>query len=322
MNLATVETIVDIFPHPDPEVERLEIAKVLEYTCVVAKGLLLPGDKVILIQPDSVLPNTEWAAIYSKYGKRVRAQKICGFYSFGIVESMNLLEDTDYPVGTDVAELLSIVKYDALIPDEGGKPGLPFAIAKTDETNWQNVRNLNDYYGQLVDVTLKVDGQSCSFFYKDGEFGILSRNQQFDPSVINNYTIHVGQLNLYSKLASYCETHSINICLRGESYGQGIQNNKNNPHSKLHKSIAFYNVWLIDEMRYAYKGDKHYFLDVCRELELPTVDILEENVVLNCELIVKYSEVEKINEQSFEGVVIKGGDFSFKVINKPYDSKK
>jgi hypothetical protein len=76
-------------------------------------------------------------------------------------------------------------------------------------------------------------------------------------------------------------------------------------------------------MRYAGKGEKHYFVDVCKELGLPTVDILEENVELTYDLIKKYDEgLDKVNGQPFEGVVVKGADFSFKIINKHYDSKK
>jgi hypothetical protein len=49
LNLATIEVIEDIFPHP----------KVLNFTCVVGKGSFKKGDLCILIQPDSVLPDAE-----------------------------------------------------------------------------------------------------------------------------------------------------------------------------------------------------------------------------------------------------------------------
>jgi RNA ligase (TIGR02306 family) len=121
MKLATIEQIVDIKPHPDSEVERLEIAQVLGYTCAVAKGQYQPGEKCILIQPDSVLPDCEWAEFYKKFSRtRVKAQKIRGFYSFGIVEKVSLLND-EFDIGTDASELLGIIKYEPPITDEGGK---------------------------------------------------------------------------------------------------------------------------------------------------------------------------------------------------------
>lgn len=341
LKLATIEVIEDIFPHPDSEVERLEIAKVLNFTCVVGKGVFKVGDLCILIQPDSVLPNAEWTEPYKKFCKtRVRAIKIRGCFSMGIIERLDLLKSLlnhdgynitldlvkkgQNFIGSGVDKVLGITKYEIPAPqDLQAKGNLPYQIPKTDESNWQGIRNLDKYLGQIVDISLKCDGSSTSFYYKDGAFGCLSRSLEIKPECENKYTHHIAKLDLYTKLASYCETHKVNLCLRGESYGTGIQNLKNNPHSKLPLNIAFYSVWLIDEMRYAGKGDKHYFVNVCKELGLPYVDILEENVKLTYELIKKYDEkLDKVNGQPFEGVVVKGTDFSFKIINKHYDSKK
>lgn len=52
-------------------------------------------------------------------------------------------------------------------------------------------------------------------------------------------------------------------------------------------------------------------------------DILERGVPLTQELINKYDhELETINGKMFEGVVVNGKDFSFKISNKNYDAKK
>jgi len=167
-NLATIEEIVEIFSHPDLTVERLEIAKVLNFTCVVGKGSYQVGEKVILIQPDSVLPDEPWAEVYKKFSKnRTRAIKIRGFISFGIIEKLDLLDtkgepEYQYSIGEDISDLLSITKYDPPAPqDLQAKGNLPFNIPKTDETLWQNIRNLNNYIGKPVDISLKVDGSSC-----------------------------------------------------------------------------------------------------------------------------------------------------------------
>jgi hypothetical protein len=57
-------------------------------------------------------------------------------------------------------------------------------------------------------------------------------------------------------------------------------------------------------------------------VEVPTVPVLERTV-LTRELINKYDhELETIDGKPFEGVVVKGKDFSFKIINKHYDAKK
>jgi hypothetical protein len=61
---------------------------------------------------------------------------------------------------------------------------------------------------------------------------------------------------------------------------------------------------------------------VAAKLGLEIAPLLEEQVILNQELINKYKLMNDLNEASFEGVVIKGKDFSFKVINLNYDSRK
>lgn len=59
------------------------------------------------------------------------------------------------------------------------------------------------------------------------------------------------------------------------------------------------------------------------DLELPIVPLIEEDVEITMDLIKKYAEeLELINEFPFEGVVIKSGNKSFKVISLAYDSKK
>ncbi|MBD2448657.1 hypothetical protein H6G76_16160 [Nostoc sp. FACHB-152] len=324
-SLATIEEIVDILQHPDPEVKRLEIVKVLNFNCIVGKGIYKVGEKVILIRPDTVLPDEPWTGIYKKFNpSRVKAQKLRGYWSFGIVEKVGLLPgERSYEVGEEVSQMLGITKYVTPVPEEPGAiAGLPHNLIPSNETLYQSLP-LDKYLGQLVDVTLKVDGSSVSYYYANGNFKVCGRNLEIDLNKINKYTHHVTQLNIDEKLAYYCKTHKVNLALRGEIYGQGIQSSKNNPHSKLPLNVVFYNVWLIDEMRYAFKEHKYYFSKVCKELELPYVDILEENVVLTYDLLKKYDEdLEKVDGQPFEGVVIKGKDFSFKVINKHYDSKK
>jgi len=89
------------------------------------------------------------------------------------------------------------------------------------------------------------------------------------------------------------------------------------------RGVAFFAVWNIAEHHYEWPGSAHHYLRVCQALGLPTVDLIEEGVPLTQELIRRYGdELEAHNGQPFEGVVVKGQGFSFKVMNKYYDSKK
>lgn len=324
--LATVEKIVEIFPHPNAD--KLEFVKVLGYNCLTQKGVYKLGDKVILIQPDTVLPVAEWSEIYRKHSKnRVKAIRLRGEWSFGIVESLKLLPDPlngEYEIGEEVSEFLGIVKYEPPAPkDLQAKGLLPFGLPKTDEERWQNL-DLSPWLGQLVDVTLKVDGQSFTCYYNN-QFGVTGRSLELKLDAENNYTRQVHRYNLEEKLTKYCQKYGVNIALRGESYGPGIQGYAVNPHSKGQHGLYFFSVWDFDQKRYLYKNskDEHNYVKICTELDLPMVPVLEYNVPLTMELIKKYSDdLEKLNGEFFEGVVIKGDGFSFKVINKYYDSLK
>lgn len=68
-------------------------------------------------------------------------------------------------LGYDVTELLGVTKYEPALPANlQAKGGLPFNIPRTDEERWQNLRNLESLFGTPVDVTLKIDGQSGTYY--------------------------------------------------------------------------------------------------------------------------------------------------------------
>lgn len=353
--MATVEVITEIKPHPNAD--RLELVKVLGYQVVCQIGLHKVGDKVVYIQPDNFLPaSSGWADEYRKYSpSRIRAIKLRDEWSEGLIVPFQVLERECERRGmslervVDVGEILGITHYQTVddgTSKNGGESGtcLPFGIPKTDEVRFEMIRgkvaSLVAKGGeQLVDVTLKIDGQSMSVYYHlpTDTFGVIGRKSHFTMGIDeNNYTQNVVRYDLEKKIRSYCKSKGVSLCLRGESYGAGIQNLKHNPHCKLPKGFAAFSVYNIDKGCYAQKGDPFYYVNVCKELGVPCVPMLEENVPLTDELCFKYACVSScvsshlktldamkgLGEPMFEGVVIKGSDFSFKVISKHYDSLK
>lgn len=321
MKLATIEKILDVKHHPNAQ--KLDIVKVLNYECVTGRDSFKVGDKCVFIQPDTVLPDNEWAAPYKKFNKkRVKAAKIRGVWSFGIVEKQTILPlETIYniPVGYDVSDLLDITKYEEPTRAEHSVGGLPYNIPKTDEERWQNLERIP--YGEDVEITLKVDGQSATYFYKDGDFGVCGRSFRFAPDVDNPYTRHIARYNIREKLERFCFDNKVNLAIRGESYGKGIQGKSHNFHSKINPGLSIFSVYLIDEMRYARTNHPLYFYRLCDELELPKV-ITVSRTKLTKELINYYdNELDELYGQPFEGVVVNGNNFSFKIINKHYDAK-
>lgn len=328
MRDATVETIGEVKIHENSD--RLDLVKILGFQCVTQRGLYKGGEKIVYIRPDAVLPLQTWTDDYRKYSPtRVKAVKLRKEWSEGIICPLEILpvDLSGYEVGADVSETLGVTHYEAPTPqDLQAVRSLPFGIPKTDEERWENLVGSLPI-GEIVDISLKVDGQSWSIYYNiaTDEFGVLGRTLEYNIDGENRYSVHVLKTypNLKEQFISYCKEKNKSICLRGESYGNGVQNFDANPHAKLEKNIAIFSCYLIDERRYANKGDEFYFENVAKDLNLPTVEILERDVVLTEELIQKYSsQLEKINGNYFEGVVVKYAGGSFKIISKTYDSIK
>lgn len=356
MKLASIEKIEKVYEHPNAD--KLQLVKVLGFQCVVPIGLYKEGDLIIYIQPDTVLPkDQQWAEEYLKYSpKRVRACKIRQEWSEGIVAPFDKFKEIipkngyydsininlpieiydDLPdwisltykvsidVGDDISEMIGVVKYDPPLPkDIQAKGGLPYQISKTDEDRFENLGDKIPY-GEKVDIDLKIDGQSATYGYKVDEdrFFITGRRFEIDHESENRYSVHVKKVK--EKIINYCKKHNVSLAFRGESYGNGIQSHKLNPHSSKPHSLAIFSVWNIDERKYENKNSKHYYENACKEIGLETVDMLEKDVILTEELIKKYSlDLKKLpNGNHFEGVVIKHKNGSFKIINKYYDSNK
>lgn len=55
---------------------------------------------------------------------------------------------------------------------------------------------------------------------------------------------------------------------------------------------------------------------------LPTVPIVEKNIVLTPEILDKYQNMDTLDGQLFEGVVFNTAKTSFKVISLNYDQRK
>jgi len=340
MKLASIEKIHTVVKHPNAD--ALDIVGVLGYKAIVKRDQYKVSDLIVFIQPDTVLPDdTVWAAFYKAKSSRVKAVKLRGEWSMGIVESIENVfniaskDIPDFKEGMEISQTIGVTKYEPPVPaDLSAKGLLPFGIPKTDEERYQNLGN-DIPYGATVDVTLKIDGQSWTAYAKRKEDGLIAtgicgRTLEFKDDVTNNYTLLDKKYGIIEKITTYARKHNISVAIRGESYGQGIQAFSLNPHSSMKKDLAIFSVYLIDEHRHTSKGEQFYFRNVAEDLNLPTVPILEDSVTLTPELIQKYDEnLKEVNGKPFEGVVISvdhrsqnGHVRSFKVINKHYDSNK
>lgn len=232
----------------------------------------------------------------------------------------------------------------------------PAGVYKTDEENinnlWNHIEN-NLKYPVVLVGTEKVDGSSITIGTNNDypEGFICSRNIRkkiFVNKIIGRKKKTLIQkllfwkkfdLNIYEKqlntddfvyygkpyLDKLIEKGYANFVLRGELNGSNLKGsgNKNNPSRSLYPNIQFFGVDIIEEGVIARKVDHNSFKAVTKYLDIPTVKQVflksfnsKEEILSTCE--------EYFKENLIEGIVVRtlDGNFSAKVMNLEYDSKK
>jgi RNA ligase (TIGR02306 family) len=155
---------------PHPSADRLELAHIKGWQCVVPRGKYTAGSIVTYVPIDSVLPAalSDRLAV-TKYlsAGRVRCARLRGEPSFGLIMD---LEDPSWAEGTDVRAHYGITKYvPPLRPSAGdAEVAHPLFVSYTD------VENLRNFPGVLADgedvvVTEKLHGTNCRVGVIDGE---------------------------------------------------------------------------------------------------------------------------------------------------------
>lgn len=330
--LATIRTISEI--RPIAKADNLELAIIDGWKAVVKKDEHNPGDKIIYCEIDSFLPiepQYEFLrkSCYRKLadgseGFRIKTMKLRGELSQGLV----LPYDGELEVGTDVTDVLGITKYDPTVGRVGIgdeiKAPFPGFIPKTDE---ERIQNLSEQLPELLQrswtVTEKLDGTSFTCYWKDGEFGVCSRNwvvarvtdTEFDVS--NSAHWYVTKQHGLDRV----ESVKNNIAIQGEIVGTNIQGNK---YKLEDKQLYVFNVWDIDKQEYFNPLDAE---DFALELGLKFVPRLNYGLIFNedtdVEAILKRAEGKsQLNNQvEREGLVFvsdEGERISFKAISNKF----
>ena len=130
--LVPVTKVINIRPHPNPKVERLEIAKILGFESIVPKGTYQIGELVVYIPVDGILPASIEEKLFANskiklFNSRIRACKIQGFVSEGLVakpESLGILKPIE---GKDYKVFLQIIKHQ---PPEKNIQGMKSKVNK------------------------------------------------------------------------------------------------------------------------------------------------------------------------------------------------
>jgi RNA ligase (TIGR02306 family) len=300
--LASIQRIKNI--EPIEGAEAIEKATVLGWQLVIRKGEFKVGDLCVYVEIDSVLPNKPEFELIRAKTNRIKTIKLRGQISQGICFPLDVLpKGIDFVEDMDVTELLGVTKFEPPIPANlaGEMKGLfPSFIPKTDETRVQVLEGLlQNYEGTSCYITEKLDGSSVTFYLKDGEFGVCSRNLDLLYSESNSMWKFAIENDIERKLKSLNK----NIALQGEIIGEGIQKNK---YKQRGQTIYFFNVFDIDSYAYLSLNEVKILM---KELELNMVPVLDENYFLESSVesvIIKSQLRSVLNKETIaEGIVIR-----------------
>lgn len=299
-------------------------ASVLGWEVVVKKGEFKEGELCVYCEIDSLLPDKPAFAFLKPHKMRIRTIRLRGQISQGICFPLSVLPaGIEIVEGKEVTEELGVKKYEPPMPANLAgiaKGPFPSWIPKTDETRVQILQDrLNAFQGESCFVTEKLDGSSATFYHRNGEFGVCSRNLELLPDPKNSLWKFAEGQQLAEKLAALDR----DIALQGEIIGEGIQGNK---YGLSGQTVYFFNAFDIDKYQYL---DFKAFQDLLSSLELASVPILEKNYNLSnniSELVQLSIGKSVLKPVRREGLVIRPlteqrdmeGRISFKVINPEF----
>eukprot|EP01138_Halocafeteria_seosinensis_P002917 gb/GECG01002980.1/.p1 GENE.gb/GECG01002980.1/~~gb/GECG01002980.1/.p1 ORF type:complete len:347 (+),score=29.12 gb/GECG01002980.1/:1-1041(+) len=285
MKLATVEKVAHLEPIPDAD--RLELATVLGWRCIVKKGDFSIGDWCIMVyidaevdvnsEPFSFLPTKQ----ANKEGwLRIRTIKLRGVYSQGLVIPTTWLTincpTTELEESLDLSETLPIRKYQKPEPKPfKGNMGTPVfdsapfpthLVSKTDEENAKsNPKTLHEFERLETYITLKLDGSSLTVIHNEGKTLVCSRNLQL-LSGRHDMLRYAENQRLEERLTEYRR----NVAIQGEFVGPGINKNR------LALSEHDWYIFTIKDLDTGRNLGLYEISEICETLGLKLVPLLEK----------------------------------------------
>lgn len=327
--LATIQKIKNL--QPIEGADKIEKATVLGWELVVKKGDFSVGDYCVYCEIDSVLPEKPIFEFLRPRKFRIKTVKLRGQISQGIAFPLSVLAEfatVEIKEGLDITDLLGVEKYEPppSFSVSGDKKGpFPGFIPKTDELRIQSapeVLTRPENQGKRCYISEKVDGTSGTFYLKDNEFGVCSRNLELKDSEDNVHWIVAKQY----KIDEILRELGRDLVLQGEVLGPKIQSNKYKlPGLKL----MLFSIFDLTNRVYL---NYHEFVEFVKKINMETVPILRDDYLLGQDDVnglVKMSEAKSIvnPEIDREGIVIRTvdesqdidlGRLSFKVVNPKF----
>jgi len=338
--LASIQKVWKI--EPIEGADRIELAHVLGWQCVVNRGQFQPMDTAVYFEIDSFLPiRPEFefmrTSSYRKTdimgeGFRLRTMKFRGQISQGLLLPVSQFPEIpkDVEVGTDVTELLSVKKWE--IEERATTGGtvignLPYDIPHTDETRVQeNPELIQAFAGLDYYISTKMDGSSHSIGIDENGFHVTGHNYEYKDDSASFFYNLVKERCYREKMERFMMEHGLKtLTIQGELCAPGIQRNR------LRLAKPEWYVFTIREDGKRVGLNK--MQDICKELGLTAVPIEE----VGNDLPSRYPTVESLLERADgdypnggkkEGIVIRpvepvfcpliSASLSMKVVSNTY----
>lgn len=338
--LVTIRTVNSLTPIKDAD--RIELAQVDGWQCIVKKGDFQVGDRGIFFEIDSVLPEDDkrfsFLAARKFHIKTMRMKKVL---SQGLLMPTSILTDDEaeqlmLSPEQDIANLLRVQKYEPPVPIQGEQKGTfpTYLVPKTDQERIQNIPEvLEGRQATEFEITEKLDGTSCTFFYhhdksvlvpQDGaqirgdrkviHIGACSRNWEMKLDDDNVYARLFKELDLERKLRKF----NRNIAIQGEIIGGRVQGNI---YKRGKQEFYVFDIYDIDRQRYLSPLERFGLaVDILGLLHVPHPSH-QANFPLTLDAVLSYAEDKSVLfDTQREGVVFKekDGPLTFKAISNQF----
>ena len=266
--LVTIRTVNELIPIEGAD--RIELARVDGWQCVVKKGDFSVGDMGMYFEIDSLLPadDARWAFLEPRKF-RIKSMKLRGALSQGLLMPMNTLTPqekmrnlTEFDTG--LADILGVQKFEPPVPIGGEQKGTfpTHLVPKTDQERIQNMpKVLEGRSSSQFEITEKLDGTSfTAWYFRDPEFEFDADDPQID--IIQNVLVGVASRNWEMKLdddnvyAKIFHQHELkrklcamdrNLAIQGEIIGGRVQGNK---YKRGTQELYVFDIYDIDAKKY------------------------------------------------------------------------
>ena len=307
--LASIQRIWKI--EPIEGADRIELAYVLGWQCVVNKDQFKPMDLAVYFEIDSFLPiRPEFEFMRSSSyrrtdimgeGFRLRTMRFRGQISQGLLLPIEQFPEipVDVELGRDVSDILDVKKWE--IEEKATTGGtvigtLPVDVPHTDETRVQAEPDLiEDFAGLEYYISTKMDGSSHSVSLDEDGFHVTGHNYEYKDDGKSAFYNLVKREDIEDRMRKFYKDNGLRVLtIQGELCAPGIQQNR----LKLTRPEWYVFTIREDGKRVGLKRMQ----EICKAMELQMVPVEE----VGTDLPSKYPTVEALLERA-DGEYPKGG---------------